>query len=60
MRAIGTPDWMVVITESTAPARSSKEQTAAAMASGMPWRRSWTSVMMPRVPSEPTKSRVRS
>jgi hypothetical protein len=38
----------------------SKLQTAAEMASGMPCRRSVTSVMMPSVPSAPIISRVRS
>ena len=60
IRAIGTPAWMVAITVSTAPASVSNEQAAAEIASGMPQSRSCTSVMMPSVPSEPTKSRVRS
>ena len=60
MRATGMPDWMVAITVSTAPARSRNGQTAADTASGMPCSRSCSSVMMPSVPSEPTKSRVRS
>ena len=60
MRATGISDWIVAITVSTAPARSANEQTAADIASGMPRRRSWTSVMMPSVPSEPTNRRVRS
>src|SRR3546814_8621135 len=36
MRATGMPDWMVRMTVSTAPARESKEHTAASLASGMP------------------------
>ena len=60
MRAIGTPDWIVWITAFTAPSMSEKEQTAARSSSGMPWSRTVNSVMMPSVPSEPTKSRVRS
>jgi len=37
-----------------------KEQRAAEIASGIPCRRSVSSVRMPRVPSEPTRRRVRS
>ena len=60
IRATGTPLWIVWITVSTAAAIVGKAQTAAEIASGMPYSRTVTSVMMPSVPSEPTKSRVRS
>jgi hypothetical protein len=56
LRAIGTPDWSVWITVFTAPAMSEKEQTAAEIASGTGWSLTVNSVMMPSVPSEPTKS----
>ena len=58
-RAMGMPDCSVCITVSTAPPISLNEQVAADMASGMAYRRSVTSVMMPRVPSDPTNKRVR-
>ena len=60
MRATGMPSWIVAITVSTAPRIESNEQTAAAIASGSGCSRTVTSVMTPSVPSEPTKSRVRS
>ncbi len=60
MRATGTPIWMVRITVSTASLSVAKEHTAAEIASGMPYRRSVTSVITPSVPSEPTNRRVRS
>ena len=60
MRATGTPSWMVWITVCTALATSGKAQVALDIASGSGCRRTVTSVTMPRVPSEPTNSRVRS
>jgi hypothetical protein len=51
---------MDTITEFTASSMVGKEQTAEAMASGIPNNFRVTSVMMPRVPSEPTNKRVRS
>ena len=60
MRATGTPSWIVWMTVLIAPSRLSKEHTAAAIASGMPYSRRVTSVMMPSVPSLPTNNRVRS
>ena len=60
MRATGMPICIASITVSTAALRSGNWQTAAEIASGMPYRRSWISVMMPSVPSEPTNRRVRS
>ena len=60
MRATGIRDWMVRITVLTASATVGKAQTAAEIASGMPYSLSVISVMTPSVPSEPTNSRVRS
>ena len=60
MRATGTPDWMIWMQVSTASSTPGKAQTAAEIASGMPARRSVTSTITPSVPSDPTKSRVRS
>ena len=57
---MGMPIWIVVMTVWTALSKSSKAQTAAEIASGWPWSFSVSSVMMPSVPSEPTKSPVRS
>ncbi len=59
-RAIGTPHWTISTTVATAASTLGKAQTEAATASGMPWRRTVSSVTMPSVPSEPTSSRVRS
>ncbi len=60
MRATGMPDWIVRIVASQAALIEGNGQMPAEIASGMPCRRSVTSVMIPRVPSEPTRSRVRS
>ena len=60
MRATGIPSWIVVITVRTAPSIVSNGQTAADTASGKPCSRTVTSVITPSVPSDPTKSRVRS
>ena len=60
MRATGMPACITAMTEETAPASVANWQVAAAIASGMPWRRSATSVITPSVPSEPMKRRVRS
>ena len=60
IRATGTPDWMIAMQVSTASSTLGKAQTAAETASGMPERRSVTSTITPSVPSDPTKSRVRS
>jgi hypothetical protein len=51
---------MAVMTQSQAEPRSGNEQTADVMAGGMPWSRIISSVMMPSVPSAPTKRRVMS
>ena len=59
-RATGMPSWIVVMTARAAPSIEANGQTAAATASGRPWRRRVTSVMTPSVPSDPTNSRVRS
>lgn len=59
MRAIGTPACRTCTVLSTAAWTEGKEQTADTMASGMPYRRSVVLVMIPRVPSEPTKRLVR-
>ncbi|MNR49883.1 hypothetical protein D3C85_1693260 [compost metagenome] len=59
-RAMGTPIWMISITLWTAESSVGKLQTAADTASGCGYSRTVTSVMMPRVPSLPTKMRVRS
>ena len=53
-------DASSVSTVSTAPRIESNAQTAAETASGTGWSLSVTSVMTPSVPSDPTKSRVRS
>lgn len=60
MRATPVPSWTSCTTVSTAPSSASKAQTAATVASGMPYRRKVSSVMTPSVPSDPTSSRVRS
>jgi hypothetical protein len=60
MRATGMPDWMVTITASQAARTEGNGHTPPEMASGMPCSLSVISVTMPSVPSEPTKSRVRS
>ncbi len=60
IRAMGMPVWMVAITQSTASAMVGKAQVAAETASGWPDRRSVSSVIRPRVPSDPTISAVRS
>ncbi|MNE52243.1 hypothetical protein D3C80_1469070 [compost metagenome] len=60
IRAIGTPDCMVAITVSTAPLSDEKVQTAEDIAAGIGCSLTVTSVMIPSVPSEPTKSLVRS
>ena len=52
--------WMVSITASQAAFTLGNGQVAAEIASGMPDRRKVISVMMPKVPSEPTNRRVRS
>ena len=52
--------WIVVMTVAVAPLMVENGHTAADTASGRPYKRSVTSVMTPSVPSEPTKSRVRS
>ncbi|MNV70568.1 hypothetical protein D3C71_1635420 [compost metagenome] len=59
-RATGTPIWMISMTLCTASSSVSKLQTAADTASGCGYSRTVTSVMMPSVPSLPTKMRVRS
>ena len=48
MRAIGMPVCIATITVLTAPSRSGNWQTAAAIASGTPYRRSWISVITPK------------
>ena len=60
MRATGMPLWMVTIVASQAASIVGNGQMPAEIASGMPCSRSVSSVMMPSVPSEPTKRRVRS
>ena len=60
MRATGMPVWMVRIVVLQASATVGNEQTPLAIASGMPCKRSVSSVMTPSVPSEPIRSRVRS
>ena len=61
MRATGRPDWIVddhrVAGRLDATGRG---RLPAEIASGMPCSFSVISVMMPSVPSEPTKRRVRS
>ncbi len=59
-RAIGTPCWIVSITQVTASRTLGNWQVAADTDSGWGCRRRVSSVTMPSVPSEPTKSRVRS
>ena len=58
--ATGTPDWIVVITVSTACSMLGNAHTADEIASGMPCRRRRISVITQSVPSEPTNRRVRS
>ena len=53
IRAIGMPHCRAAITVFTAPDRVSNWQVAAEMVSGVPNRRSWTSVITPSVPSAP-------
>ena len=61
MRATGMPDWMVWITVLTAPSSESKAQVAETIDSGMPYRRTVISVMMPKCLRSPrTASRGRS
>ncbi len=60
IRATGRPDWIVTMTASQAALMLGKGQTPAEIASGMPASLRVSSVMMPKVPSEPTISRVRS
>ena len=60
LRATGMPAWSVSITVFAAPSMSGKAHTAADIASCTGWSLTVTSVMMPSVPSEPTKRRVRS
>ena len=60
LRAIGMPDCSVWITVSAAPFTVSKAHTAADIAACTGCSFTVTSVMMPSVPSEPTKRRVRS
>ena len=60
MRATGMPVCRMAITVSTASRRVANWQVADDIASGMPCRRNWISVMTPSVPSEPMNSRVRS
>ena len=60
MRATGMPDWIVMITASQAALTVGNGQMPAEIASGMPCSLRVISVMMPSVPSEPTKRRVRS
>ncbi len=60
MRAGRIPICMVAIAVSTAPARVAKAQMPTAVASGIPYTRSVTSVITPSVPSEPTSRWVRS
>ncbi|MCY1247272.1 hypothetical protein D9M72_605880 [compost metagenome] len=60
MRATGMPDWMVRITALQASSIVGNGQTPPEMTSGMPCSLSVIEVMMPSVPSAPTKSRVRS
>ena len=56
---VGMPAWSVSITVFAAPSMSGKAHTAADIAC-TGWSFTVTSVMMPSVPSEPTKRRVRS
>ena len=58
--AIGMPDCSVWITVSAAPFTVANAHTAADIAACTGCSFTVTSVMMPRVPSDPTKSRVRS
>ncbi len=59
-RATGMPSCTDSTTDRTASARPGKAHTAAAIASGTGCRRTVSSVITPRVPSEPTRRRVRS
>ena len=59
-RATGTPACMVWITVLVQPSIDSNAHTAADIASCTAYSFTVISVMMPRVPSEPTNSRVRS
>ena len=56
----GAEHHPLAITVSTAPRKVGNWQVADDIASGMPCRRSWISVITPSVPSEPMNSRVRS
>ena len=60
MRATGSPAWMVRITASQAALTEGNGQIPAEIAYGIPCSFNVSSVMTPSVPSEPTKSRVRS
>ena len=60
MRATGMPDWMVAMVALQAASTLGNGQTPAEIASGIPDSRSVISVMMPSVPSLPTRRRVRS
>ena len=60
MRATGMPIWMVAITALQAASTLGNGQTPPAIAWGMPCSLSVSEVMMPSVPSEPIRSRVRS
>ena len=57
---MGMPICTTSITVRTAASTVGKVATAAAVASGTPWRRRVSSVMIPSVPSLPMNSRVRS
>ncbi len=57
---MGSPVWIVAITQSTAGPIAPKAQAAADTASGWPLSRSVSSVIRPSVPSAPTNSAVRS
>jgi hypothetical protein len=60
MRATGMPDWMVAIAALQAASTEGNGHVPPEIASGMPCSFTVTSVMTPRVPSEPTNRRVRS
>ena len=60
MRATGMPIWIVAITASQACSTLGNGQTPPEIACGMPASFSVSEVMMPSVPSEPIRSRVRS
>ena len=60
MRATGMPLWMVMMTALQASSTVLNGQTPPEIASGIPCSFRVSSVMTPSVPSEPTRSRVRS